>query len=58
LRVGLLFIRRQALKLLKAVPRRDGLWDAENVARIANELLEIKRRNIELQIEEKGEQKF
>jgi hypothetical protein len=37
-------LRRDALELLKAVPRREGLWDAEIVARIAIEVFGIEER--------------
>lgn len=37
-------LRREALELLNAVPRREGLWDAEIVARIASELFLIEGR--------------
>jgi hypothetical protein len=46
LRVFQLFIRREALELLKAVPPRDGLWDTDIVlAMITIEHLEIKGRD-------------
>jgi hypothetical protein len=43
-RCTVLELRREALELLKAVPCREGLWDAEIVARIAIEVLDIEER--------------
>jgi hypothetical protein len=53
----MLELYREALELLKAVPRRDGLWDTEIVSRIAIELWGLRKEIIDLQIEQKGEQK-
>jgi hypothetical protein len=48
-------LRREALELLKAVPRREGLWDAEIVARIAIEVLGIEERENQALITGEGE---
>jgi len=39
-------LRREALKLLEAAPRREGMWDAEVAAKIATSVLAIEERDM------------
>jgi hypothetical protein len=48
-------LRCEALELLRAVPRREGLWDAEIVARIAIEVLGIEERENRAMVDGEGE---
>ena len=47
-------LQREAFELLSAVPRREGLWDAEIAARIASEVLQVEKRDDERVAGERG----
>lgn len=50
-RCTILQLRLEALKLLEAAPRREGMWDAEVAAKIASSVLAIEERNRKIEEE-------
>lgn len=45
-------LRREALELLNMVPRREGLWDADFVVKVAREVLAVEEQQVNMKVQE------